>query len=206
MDTKIFNKIDTSQLTKIDTNLQVHKENNNLTDQIKEDLKPVDEEPYTPPCIHPAVHNYIKLNQFDVRFDEPCFIQPDNVLSVTKPLYNVRKEKYVSNKVMLAFEVIHAVHYFGKPSRYDNFYTDDDVIKMVHDFNDAKHSYMEVFEYDQNGAAKIKTTYTAPRIYRLDFATFDKKDENKKYYIAEVHFNNMTQEPVLYTEEESEER
>jgi len=203
MDTNIFNKIDKSKLTKIDTNLVVSKKDVDL----KEELVKIDNETdTTPPCIHPAVHNYINLNQFDVRFDKPCFIQPENVLSVTKPLYNIRKGKIVSNKIMVAFEVIHAVHFFGKPSRYDNFFTDDEIINMVEEFNEAKHSYMEVYEYDQNGEAKIKTTYTAPRIYRLDFPTFDKRENGKKYYIAEMHFNNMTQEPVVYTEEVTDEK
>lgn len=203
METNIFNKIDKSQLTKIDTNLVVSKEDNDLKDKL---VKIGNETETTPPCIHPAIHNYINLNQFDVRFDKPCFIQPENVLSVTKPLYNIRKEKIVSNKVMVAFEVIRAVHFFGRPSRYDNFFTDDEIIKMVEEFNEAKHSYMEVYEYDQNGEAKIKTTYTAPRIYRLDFSTFDKREDGKKYYIAEMHFNNMTQEPVVYTEEVTDEK
>lgn len=193
MDKSILNKIDKTQLTKIDTNMVVHKENNGL-DEL---ARPADAEPYTPPCIHPAVHNYINLNQFSVSFDVPCFIQTKDILSVSKPLYNIRKGKYASHKVMLAFNVIHAEHFYGKPSRYDNFYTDEEIISLVEEFNEAKHSFMEVCEYDQNGVAKIKTTYTSPRIYRIEFPEFNvNSEEIKKYYIAEVHFSNLTQEKV----------
>lgn len=199
MDNNIFNKIDKTQLTKIDRDKIVNLEVKDLDSQVSGKIE--DGEPYTPPCIHPAIHNYIKLNQFEVRFDEPSNIM-NNVLSVTKPLYNIRKGKYVSHKVLVAFEVIHAQHYFGKPSRYDNFYTDEDVINMINEFNEAKHSYMEVYEFDQNGVEKIKTTYTAPRVYRLDFSTFDMKDTDNKFYIAEVHYTNMTQEVIQPQEPE----
>ena len=193
MDNNILNKIDKTQLTKIDRDKIVNLEVKDLDSQVLGKVE--DGEPYTPPCIHPAIHNYIKLNQFEVSFDEHSDIM-NRVLSVTKPVYNVRKGKYVSHKILVAFEVVHEQHFFGKPSRYDNFYSDDEIIEMVNNFNEQKHAYMEVYEFDQNGVAKFKTTYTAPRIYRLDFAAFDMKKTDNKFYIAEVHYTKMTQEAL----------
>lgn len=195
MNNDIFNKIDTSKLNQIEKNLTTKKEENSKPWLDEKHLELVEVEPETPPCIHPAIHNYIKLNQFEVHFDKPSSVM-NRVISLSKPVYNIRKNKFVSNKLLVAFEVIHETHYFGKPSRYNNFYTDEDVIHMVNEFNETKHSYMEVYEFDQNGEPKIKTTYTSPRVYRLDFAKFDMNNTENKYFIAEVHFTNMNQEIV----------
>lgn len=204
MENSIFNKIDKSQLTKIDTNKVELNVNKDLTDKIK-DLtieKEENGESGGHPCIGPAVENYIRLNHFDVRFDGESFIQ--RVRSITKPTYNVRKGKYVSHKVLVGFEVVHAVHYFGRPSRYDNFYTDEQIIDMINEFNDAKHAYMEVIERDDNGEEKYKTIYTAPRIYRVDFPTYDINDDTVKYYIAEIHFTSVSQEEIIPEPEDVE--
>ena len=199
MDNNILNKIDKTQLAKIDRDKIVNLEVKDLDSHVLGKVE--DGEPYTPPCIHPAIHNYIKLNQFEVRFDEHTNFMT-RALSITKPVYNVRKGKYVSHKILVAFEVVHEQHLFGVPSSYDNFYSDGEIIEMVNNFNERKHAYMEVYEFDQNGVAKFKTTYTAPRIYRLDFATFDMKKTDNKFYIAEVHYTNMTQEVIQPQEPE----
>ena len=211
MDNNIFNKIDKSQLTKIETNLAVKKDNLDLKEKIDANILVEEGDNYTPPCIGPARYNTIDLDSFQVTFDTPCFIEQSRVISITKPIYNIRKEKYVSNKVMLAFSVYHAVHFFGKPNRYDNFFTDEEIVTLINQFNEEKHKYMKVVELDANGEGKIKTIYTAPRIYRIEFPPFDvTKTDTPKYFIAEVHFNHITQEVLMPVEpeviEENDER
>ena len=206
MDNKNFNKIDKSQLTKIDFNNVSYKEPNGL------DLSDVvnstnivaggDTHP-THPCIGPARYNTIDLDKFEVSFDTPSFIDSRRVISISKPTYNIRKEKYISNKVMLAVTPYHAVHFFGKPSRYDNFFTDDEIVSLVKQFNEEKHKYMEVVELDSNGDSRIKTTYTAPRIYRIEFPSFDIAESGiPKYFIAEIHFNQVSHENLMPVEPE----
>ena len=150
---------------------------------------------YTPPCIHPAVTNLITMDKFKVEFNAPSFIRSDDIVGVTKPAYNIRKHRYSSRKVLLAFRMIKETVYFGKPTRYTNFISDEELFEKIEEFNEKKYSYMDVIELDSGGNEKIRTRYTAPRIIKVDFSPCDKTYEGlPKYYTAEVRFNDMIQD------------
>ncbi len=63
-----------------------------LADKLEqiEGLKEVGDDTYTPPCIHPAIENYITLDQFCVRFEVFTVWQKSITIATTKGyIYNL---------------------------------------------------------------------------------------------------------------------
>jgi hypothetical protein len=182
------------QLPKTALDEKVQKENNNLKDQIKAEIKPEEnEENNTHPGLGPAKEDYILLNTFSARFEKAdCFIKPDQIFIVTKPSYDVSNSK-VEHEFKISFTMVDVKHYFGKPSEYTNFKLDQEIIDLVDDFNQNSPEWFELAERgDDSDIIRISTRYYEPRITKIEFPEFNTMVEGvMKYYTATISYDRM---------------
>lgn len=182
------------QLPKTVLNEKVQKENNNLKDQIKAEIKPEEnEENNTHPGLGPAKEDYILLNTFSARFEKAdCFIKPDQIFIVTKPSYDISNSK-VEHEFKISFTMVDAKHYFGKPSEYTNFKLDQEIIDLVNDFNQNSPEWFEFAEYgDDSDIIRVSTRYYEPKITKIEFPEFNTMVEGiMKYYTATISYDRM---------------
>ena len=182
------------QLPKTALDEKVQKENNNLKDQIKAEIKPEEnEENNTHPGLGPAKEDYILLNTFSARFEKAdCFIKPDQIFIVTKPSYDVSNSK-VEHEFKISFTMVDVKHYFGKPSEYTNFKLDQEIIDLVDDFNQNSPEWFELAEHgDDSDIIRVSTRYYEPRITKIEFPEFNTMIEGvMKYYTATISYDRM---------------
>lgn len=182
------------QLPKTALDEKVQKENNNLKDQIKAEIKPEEnEENNTHPGLGPAKEDYILLNTFSARFEKAdCFIKPDQIFIVTKPNYDISNSK-VEHEFKISFTMVDAKHYFGKPSEYTNFKLDQEIIDLVDDFNQNSPEWFELAEHgDDSDIIRVSTRYYEPRITKIEFPEFNTMIEGvMKYYTATISYDRM---------------
>lgn len=182
------------QLPKTALDEKVQKENNNLKDQIKAEIKPEEnEENNTHPGLGPAKEDYILLNTFSARFEKAdCFIKPDQIFIVTKPSYDVSNSK-VEHEFKISFTMVDVKHYFGKPSEYTNFKLDQEIIDLVDDFNQNSPEWFELAERgDDSDIIRVSTRYYEPRITKIEFPEFNTMVEGvMKYYTATISYDRM---------------
>lgn len=182
------------QLPKTALDEKVQKENNNLKDQIKAEIKPEEnEENNTHPGLGPAKEDYILLNTFSARFEKAdCFIKPDQIFIVTKPSYDISNSK-VEHEFKISFTMVDAKHYFGKPSEYTNFKLDQEIIDLVDDFNQNSPEWFELAEHgDDSDIIRVSTRYYEPRITKIEFPEFNTMIEGvMKYYTATISYDRM---------------
>jgi hypothetical protein len=182
------------QLPKTVLNEKVQKENNNLKDQIKAEIKPEEnEENNTHPGLGPAKEDYILLNTFSARFEKAdCFIKPDQIFIVTKPSYDISNSK-VEHEFKISFTMVDAKHYFGKPSEYTNFKLDQEIIDLVNDFNQNSPEWFEFSEHgDDSDIIRVSTRYYEPKITKIEFPEFNTMIEGvMKYYTATISYDRM---------------
>lgn len=182
------------QLPKTVLNEKVQKENNNLKDQIKAEIKPEEnEENNTHPGLGPAKEDYILLNTFSAHFEKAdCFIKPDQIFIVTKPSYDISNSK-VEHEFKISFTMVDAKHYFGKPSEYTNFKLDQEIIDLVNDFNQNSPEWFEFAEYgDDSDIIRVSTRYYKPKITKIEFPEFNTMVEGiMKYYTATISYDRM---------------
>lgn len=180
------------QLPKTVLNEKVQKENNNLKDQIKAEIKPEEnEENNTHPGLGPAKEDYILLNTFSARFEKAdCFIKPDQIFIVTKPSYDISNSK-VEHEFKISFTMVDAKHYFGKPSEYTNFKLDQEIMDLVNDFNQNSPEWFEFSERgDDSDIIRVSTRYYGPRITKIEFPEFNTMVEGvMKYYTATIFYD-----------------
>lgn len=183
------------QLPKTALDEKVQKENNNLKDQIKAEIKPEEnEENNTHPGLGPAKEDYICLNTFSVQFQQKntSFIASKNIFAVAKPDYDIINSRE-DNEIKITFALIDAKHYFGKPSEYTNFKTDQEVYDLIQQFNQDPPEWMEFVEYgDDSELPRITTRYYGLSITRIQFPEYNVQDNSMKYYTATVCFDRKS--------------
>lgn len=181
------------QLPKITTE-KVQKENSDfLKDKIDTNLEITEETPHHP-CIGPAKEDYICLNTFSACFEKAeCFIRPDQIFTVTKPDYDISSNSKTELKFKISFTMIDAKHYFGKPSEYTNFKSDQEIIDLIKEFNQDPPEWFELTEYgDNSNSVRITTRFWEPRITRIEFPEFNTMTEGIiKYYTATISCSKM---------------
>lgn len=160
----------------------------------------------THPCLRPPIEDYITLDHFDISFEKGLDMEGQLVYmtcdGISKPPYNIRKEKYSAKKVFMYCGLYKDFVYFGKPTRKTNWATDADIIWFINKFNESRQEWMDVAEYAlDDETPKLVTRYYAPRITKIEFPGFDKSLKGvKKYFIAEVHFNSLEQSSEGFSE------
>ena len=151
-----------------------------LFDKVKEKFESFTKETeMVHPCIGPANYEIINENNFSVYFSDDNFIIPKYVTAVEIDSY--------LNKIKLTAEITKEFHYFGKPSKYSNVYTFEEIEKAIQHFNETV-KCMEIAEYvevyneeteEMELIPKVVTRYNEPRI-RMYKTKFDVFGEGKK--------------------------
>ena len=151
-----------------------------LIDKVKEKFESFTKEAEKGhPCIGPAHYEIINENNFGVYFSDENFIMPKYVTAVEIDSY--------LNKIKLTAEITKEFHYFGKPSKYSNVYTFEEIEKAIQHFNETV-KCMEIAEYvevyndeteEMELIPKVVTRYNEPRI-RMYKTKFDVFGEGKK--------------------------
>lgn len=166
---------------------------------LNDKVKDLDVEDDTKPCLRPPIEDYITLDHFKVTFEKGLDMEGEFVYllcdGISKPPYNIRKEKYSAKKIFMRCGLYKDFVYFGKPTRKTNWASDNDIINFVKKVNESRQEWVEVAEYAlDEETPKLVTRYYAPRITKIEFPEFDASLEGmKKYFIAEVHFNSLEQ-------------
>ena len=180
------------QLPKTKLEEKVQKENNNLTELVNNEIKPKEEEePTVHPGMGPAKEDYICLNTFSVQFQqkETSFIDGSKVFAVGRPDYDIINSRE-DNEIKITFALVDAKHYFGKPSEYTNFKTDQEVYDLIQQFNQDPPEWMEFVEYgDESELPRLTTRYYGLNISRIQFPEYNVQDNSMKYYTATLSFD-----------------
>lgn len=177
------------QLPKTKLDERVQKETNNLKDQVQAELRPEDDN--THPGLGPAKEDYILLNTFEVQFaKEDCFIRPEQVFAVARPDYDVINS-HEDKEIEITFTSVDAKHYFGKPSEYTNFKTDQDIYDLVDQFNQNPPEWFDFIEIgDDSGSPRLTTRFWGLNITKIKFPEFNTMTEGvMKYYTVTMCYN-----------------
>lgn len=177
------------QLPKTKLDEKVQKETNNLKDQVQAELRPEDDN--THPGLGPAKEDYILLNTFEVQFAKgDCFIRPEQVFAVARPDYDVINS-HEDKEIEITFTSVDAKHYFGKPSEYTNFKTDQDIYDLVDQFNQNPPEWFDFIEIgDDSGSPRLTTRFWGLNITKIKFPEFNTMTEGvMKYYTVTMCYN-----------------
>jgi hypothetical protein len=180
------------QLPKTALDEKVQKENNNLEDQVKAEIKSEEnEESNTHPGLGPAKEDYILLNTFTVQFErKDSFIQGDKVFAVKKADYDLTAINKEKQELKITFAVVDAKHYIGRPTEYTNFKTDQEIYDLITQFNQEPPKWMELTEYgDETELPRLTTRFWGLKITKIEFPEYNVQDDSIKYYIATLSYD-----------------
>lgn len=172
------------QLPKNKLEEKVQKENtikDNIIAEVKTDSE---EEPTVHPELGPAKEDYIMLNTFQIQFPKgDWFIKEGQIFAVKKADRDIINS-YEDNELKISFTMVDAKHYFGKPSEYTNFKSDQDIYDLIEQFNQNPPEWMDFVEYgDDSELCRLTTRYWGLSITRVEFPEFNTlTTELMKYY------------------------
>jgi len=181
-----------------------------LIDKVKEKFESFTKEiDNKPPYIGPARYEIINENNFSVYFSDENFIMPKYVTAVEIDSY--------LNKIKLTAEITKEFHYFGKPSKYSNVYTFEEIEKAIKHFNETV-KCMEIAEYvevyneeteEMELVPKVVTRYNEPRIraYKTKFDVFGEGKKSWEFtitYTERMNINVENEETPVEVENNTE--
>lgn len=160
------------QLPKAKLNEKVQQENI-IQDNILAEVGPEDGEPTVHPGMGPAKEDYIMLNTFQVQFPKNgCFIKDNQVFAIKKPDYDVINS-HEDSELKITFTMVDAKHFFGKPSEYTNFKSDQEIYDLIEQFNQNPPEWLDLIEYGDNSELlRLTTRYYGLSITRVEFPEY----------------------------------
>lgn len=170
-------------------------DNNNLSN-IKETMseqKKIDEKITAGIPSGPNYH-MIMANKFDVMFTRETpeiggyeFIP--HWFSVAD--YYTDINSLSTNRFYLNAEVVKKTFYIGKPTKITNIFLNQEIIDFVNEFNEAKHEYFAVREYDNNDTPVIETHFYNPHIISANFCQLSTDKDGFKSLHFVFSFDRM---------------